>query len=292
MALGFFEGWRCAGVDHAAQPLPGMVVPAGGSNLVVLDSSGMDLHVASNNSGIQLKKIDDSATRQKLIELNNVLMQPGEDAQRREAFLPTPLFYYHARVVYEISSKNPTGFPGALVQATLKGKPKATLRVAVLKPMTFKVAIRKGADPDQDGTMVEQSKKPFDIKDEFINMNAVWTAQTNISFELVPSEPLKVDIRDKATREELGKAYRLKDPNTAEFPREVNPDKLKDFFSRRKIGDAHMTFFIVDKIVRNSRKIVNGTMFADDRRGLDRGEPARPDDAAARGRPLPRRHPR
>jgi hypothetical protein len=41
----FHETYRCAGVDQDAQPYPGMIVPTGCSNIVILDTAGMDLRV-------------------------------------------------------------------------------------------------------------------------------------------------------------------------------------------------------------------------------------------------------
>ena len=41
-------------------------------------------------------------------------------------------------------------------------------------------------------------------------MNAIWTPQTNVVFELVPSGDIDVDQNDAKTSAALGKAYGLK----------------------------------------------------------------------------------
>ena len=54
------------------------------------------------------------------------------------------------------------------------------------------------------------AKRPCDPAKEVAQMNAIWTPQTNIAFELIPSSDIDVDHNDPTTREELTKAYGLK----------------------------------------------------------------------------------
>ena len=84
----FHETYRCAGVDQDAQPYPGMIVPTGGSNIVILDAAGMDLRVEPTSSSIKIEKFDGKETVNGLIYMSNHLMQPGVDSQFREAMLP------------------------------------------------------------------------------------------------------------------------------------------------------------------------------------------------------------
>jgi hypothetical protein len=68
----FFEIKRCAGVDETSQPA-GMMVPFGGTNQIVLETSGMDMHVTSNHPGIVVREFDGSGISTQLIDLNNSL---------------------------------------------------------------------------------------------------------------------------------------------------------------------------------------------------------------------------
>jgi hypothetical protein len=81
----FSEIFRCVGVDQNAKP-PGIIVPFRGSNQVVLETSGMDLHVPPI-PGIGLEEFDGKDISRKLIEINNALYQPDVDSQFKEAFL-------------------------------------------------------------------------------------------------------------------------------------------------------------------------------------------------------------
>jgi hypothetical protein len=255
----FFEVWRCSGVDHDALPSPGMVVPVGGSNLVVLASAGIDLDVFPTGNGITLEKVDGSEIIRALIKKNNALMQPRVDSQLRDAFLP--LVWHYKPQYYLVHGRNSVGFPGAALRAEPRSKRHtgATLRVVALKPMTIKIAIRNVQVPDERGNIVFHSSTPCDPIKERDSMNAIWTPQANIKFELISSEPALIDTRDRSTREALGRGFGLKDPNTAVLGPEIHPAKVRDVFKRHMISDAHMTFFLVDKLRMGSEQ-PQGTM--------------------------------
>jgi hypothetical protein len=101
---------------------------------------------------------------------------------------------------------------------------------------------------DDQGAVVYHAAKPCDPEKERDGMNAVWIPQTNMSFELVPSQPAFIDIRDKATRTELGKGFGLRDPDGAVFPPELTPAKMEEVFKKHLVADAALTFFLVDKL--------------------------------------------
>jgi hypothetical protein len=264
----FYEIFRCVGVDQNANP-PGIIVPFRGSNQVVLETSGMDLHVPPI-PGILLEEFDGKDISRKLIEINNALYQPDVDSQFKEAFLPTATHWYNPRF-FRIHGNAATGFPGVLVRATPVPVPGrrapsigATLRVVVLKPMTFKIAIRNVRARDQQGTLRYHASQPCDARKELANMNLVWTPQANVSFDLISSEDVTIDHNDKSTQEELRKAYGLKEASTAVFGHaapEILAEKNWEVFANRKIPGADITFFVVNQ-VRSKGRSAAGVMNA------------------------------
>lgn len=246
----FLEILRCNGVDQTAAPYPGMVVPFGGENQVVLETFGMDVEL--QHSAIKLQEFDGyELTTQMLQGVQSALSQPGVDPQQRDAFMPTtswqkPRFF---RILGPIK----TGFPGTFVNVVPRSRweraaAPATLQVAVLDRMVIKVAIRHVRARDAQGHMRFHAKRPCNPAKEVAQMNAIWTPQTNIAFELVPSTDVDVDHTDAKTQEELRVAYGMKTPPT--FPAEgtVWADKTSAWFAKHKVPGAHMTFFVVHKL--------------------------------------------
>ena len=245
----FLEILRCNGVDQTAAPHPAMVVPFGGENQVVLETSGMDLEL--QNSALKLQEFDgQELTRQLLRGVQSALVQPDVDPQQRDAFMPTmvwdkPRFF---RVMGTIK----TGLPGTFVHAVPRrgGRLTAaiTLQVAVVDRMVIKVAIRNVRARDSSGKMRYHAKRPCDPAKEVARMNTIWTPQTNIVFELVPSSDVDVDTRDPNTQEELRKAYGMTSPPTFSPEGTVWADKNFAWFAKHKAMGAHMTFFVVHKL--------------------------------------------
>jgi hypothetical protein len=245
----FLEILRCNGVDQAATPHPGMVVPFGGENQVLLETSGMDLEV--KHSTLKLQEFDGlELTTQMLRGVQDELSKPDVDPQQRDAFMPNtgwkePRFF---RVLGTIK----TGFPGTYVNVAPRsmrgGRMAATLQVAVLERMVVKLAIRNVRARDAEGTMRYHAKRPCNPAKEVAQMNAIWTPQTNIVFELVPSGDLDVDHNDPKTQEQLGKAYGLKGPATFAPESTVWADKNSGWFAQHRVPGAQMTFFVVHKL--------------------------------------------
>jgi hypothetical protein len=208
----------------------------------------MSLQVKSNHAGIKVEEIDGSDIRRKLIDMNIAVNQPGVDPQFKEAMLPTSMFWYDQPRFFRIHGQNRVPFPGALVQALSGGKVQARLQVVALDKMVVKVAIRNVQVPGHDGRFVSHSKVPSKPDEERDNMHAVWSPQSNITFELVSSEPAIVDDRNASTKAELAKSMGLKDPSTAVFPPEIEPLKFREFFKKMMVDQAHITFFVVDKL--------------------------------------------
>jgi len=265
----FVEIFRCAGVDEAARPWPGMMVPLNGSNVVTLNTDRKRLQVLTNDKRIKVEHIDDPTVLiKKEVELNIALSNMKAEADAK-ADAETKQ-YVHAMMpslamgnpeYFTISAKSPVPFPGALVQAKSdRGIVEAMLRVVVLDPMEIKIAIRNVQIRGENGTPVYHAEVPCDPATEVDRMNAIWKPQANIFFTLIPSKPVYVDIADRATRLEIGKAYGLRDPDTAIFPDNIVPTKLKDVFKKHMIDGAAMTFFVVKKVIRPNGETVEGTM--------------------------------
>jgi hypothetical protein len=265
----FLEILRCNGVDQNAAPYPGMVVPFGGENQVVLETSGID--VAVQNSVIKLQEFDgQELTTQMLRGVQNALSEPGVDPQQRDAFMPTTT--WQAPRFFRILGTIKTGFPGTSVivlprRIGASQMPSATLQVAVVDRIVVKVAIRNVRARDGQGRMRYHAKRPSDPAKEVARMNAIWTPQTNIAFELVPSGDLDVDHNDPKTREELTKAYGMKTPATFSPESTVWADKNSGWFAQHKVPGSHMTFFVVHKLLSGGDPVYgrggefpNGTM--------------------------------
>jgi hypothetical protein len=245
----FLEILRCNGVDQDATPFPGMIVPFKGENQIVLETSGMD--VAIQNSVVRLQEFDGQQLTTELLRgVQDELSKPDVDPQQRDAFMPTtawqkPRFF---RVLGTVK----TGFPGASVSVLprrMNGHtPRATLQVAVVDRMVIKVAIRNVRAGDAQGKMRYHAKRPADPAKMAAQMNAIWTPQTNMVFELVASGDVDVDQTDPKTQDALTKAYGMKDAATFAAEGTVWADKNWDWFSRHKVPGTHITFFVVHKL--------------------------------------------
>ena len=245
---GFREILRCNGVDQNATP-PAMIVPFGGENQVVLETAGLDLRV--QDTTVKVQEFEGQELTSELLRgVQEALSKPDVDPQQRAAFMPNmawdkPRFF---RILGTIK----TGLPGTLVnmvpRRTATGQPSATLQVVVVDRMVVKVAIRNVRARDAQGQMRFHAKRPCNPAKEIAQMNAIWTPQTNIFFELVPSQDLDIDDNDPKTRDELTKAYGMKDPATFSPEGTVWADKNWGPFTKHKVPGSHTTFFVVHKL--------------------------------------------
>jgi hypothetical protein len=245
----FWELERCAGVDEDYKPFPGMVVPFGGSNVVVLDTNGTDLKVAAKHRGVEIEEFDATELTKKLAEKKTELSKPAVDTQLRDSLIPTlPSQYTKPRFFRIHGKKHTIDFPGELVEAKAGDKVATALRVVVLDAMSVKIAIRNVRVHDDQGNIVFHPKTQADPAKERDGMNAVWAPQANLTFDLIASEPALLDDRDKETRLALGKGFGLRDPDTAMFPPEIDPPKVQGAFEKYLVDGSDATFFVVDKI--------------------------------------------
>jgi hypothetical protein len=242
----FVEVFRCAGVDEEAIPNPGMIVERGSSNIVAL-SDGQGLHIDWSNKGIDIEELrDPTLIIQQKNNLRNFLAQPGVDSQMRDGLMPDIL--YGQPRFFKIYGKTLIPPPGALVQASSARKVEAKLEVVVFDRKFVKLSIRNVQVFDRkSGNKVFHAKKPVDPQKEWAAMNAIWTPQTVMAFDLISSDPVFIDDRVTSTREELAKAFKLVMSKEAPFPEEVDMKKLRNFFVKFKDDKADLTIFVVDK---------------------------------------------
>ena len=246
----FSEVFRCSGVDESPNvpdesTVPGMVIPSGGCNIVALED-GERLRVHSENKHIKIEEIEDTEViKLARLYLKFKLAVQDVDAQFRDSYMPH-ILSSNARFI-KIHGKALVGAPGALVQASSGRRVEATLRVVVFDLMKIKLAIGNVTVPDENGRPVYHADKPCDPQKECDQMNAIWTSQTQMAFDLISSDPIFLDDREKSIREEIGLALGLK-AKEGSFPEDVDTGKLRNVFSKLKNKNADLTIFVVQKI--------------------------------------------
>lgn len=267
----FLEILRCRGVDQTAAPYPGMVVPFGGENQVVFETAGIDLEV--QGSAVTLQEFDGQLLTARMLQgVRDELAGADVDPQQRDAYMPFTA--WQKPRFFRVRGTTKTGFPGAFVKCVPRrtrqrrmASPAVTLQVAVVDQMVVKVAIRNVRARSDRGEMRYHARRPCDPAAEVARMNAIWTPQTNIVFELVPSRDLDVDHTDPKTQEGLTKAYGMKSPATFTAESTVWADKNSPWFAQHRTPGAHMTFFVVHKLLSGGDPVYgkggivpNGTM--------------------------------
>ena len=237
MAATFREVTAYSGVD---ENLPtggqGIVVPSGGSTLVILqDGRGLDVR-----STIPSKVyVYEFKTRQERTGAVRNASNPSE-AMRR--------FDDDSWRIFRVKADAPVGFDKVKVEAkrTKAGKAEATLKVIVLDKKTVKVAIRPAQV--RDGKQLVSLGNAADAQKLLDEMNAIWNPQANVYFELGRT--------DAATIEGLS-------PQADAIEMQKLP---KGFLDERDSGSA-LTFFLVRKVT-NGGNADNGVTNAKERVAL------------------------
>jgi hypothetical protein len=223
MAANFREVAAYSGVDDK---LPsggqGIVIPSGGSTLVILeDAKGLDVQ-----STIPSKiHVYEFTTKQERAGAAKNASNPAEALRR---------FEENSWRIFRIKADAPVGIDKAKVEAknTKTGKAEATLKVIVLSKKTVKVAIRPAQVSDgKQPVKLGSTADPQKLLDE---MNAIWNPQANIYFEL--------GRRDAATIDGLS-------PQAESIEMQKLP---KDFLDARDSGSA-LTFFLVGKVTNGGQ---------------------------------------
>ena len=218
MAATFREVTSDSGVD---ENLPtggqGIVVPSGGSTLVILqDGRGLDVR-----STIPSKVyVYEFKTRQERAGAVRNTSNPSE-AMRR--------FDDDSWRIFRVKADAPVGIDKVRVEAkrTKAHQAETTLKVIVLDKKTLKVAIRPAQV--RDGKQLVSLGNAADPQKLLDEMNAIWNPQANVYFELGRT--------DAATIEGLS-------PQADAIEMQKLP---KGFLDERDSGSA-LTFFLVRKV--------------------------------------------
>ena len=218
MAATFREVTAYSGVD---ENLPtggqGIVVPSGGSTLVILqDGRGLDVQ-STMPSKVYVYEFK---TRQERTGAVRNASNPSE-AMRR--------FDDDSWRIFRVKADAPVGFDKVRVEAkrTKADKAEATLKVIVLDKKTVKVAIRPAQV--RDGKQLASLGNAADAQKLLDEMNAIWNPQANVYFELGRT--------DAATIESLS-------PQAGAIEMQKLP---KGFLDERDSRSA-LTFFLVRKV--------------------------------------------
>jgi len=218
MAATFREVTAYSGVD---ENLPtggqGIVVPSGGSTLVILqDGRGLDVR-----STIPSKVyVYEFKTRQERTGAVRNASNPSE-AMRR--------FDDDSWRIFRVKADAPVGFDKVRVEAkrTKADKAETMLKVIVLDKKTVKVAIRPAQV--RDGKQLVSLGNAADAQKLLDEMNAIWNPQANVYFELGRT--------DAATIEGLSPQADA-----------IEMQKLPQGFLDERDSRSALTFFLVRKV--------------------------------------------
>lgn len=204
MPASFHRLFEAAGVDSDRTPV-GMIVPQASteSNYVGLIGGkvGAKEHRMEISHGLKWEEVDPLSTFPPI----------GATGILRRADL-----YIFSRVfrIWNVSgapSKGRYSFTASKAGARKGTRPEATLELAILSERRIPLAIRPVIT--RDGY---HSRQPFDPKALVAQMNAIWKPQANVVFDLVSSDPARidlppiVDINEFATELESNKAPKAK----------------------------------------------------------------------------------
>ncbi len=242
MAAAFHEVFPAFGVDEDRKP-PGMIVPLHGSNIVALEG-GPDLKVVPEKDFVRVVKLD-SASVQKYTLLAN--QQKLMTREKRP--LGTDTIYF------EVYGKNLGRRDGTILKAIDPKTPKKegpSLKVVVVGNKTINIAIRPVKVRDEKGNWASHSSKQFDpdlLRDQ---MNAIWTSQANVVFDLISSDPFlieEVKLAEHLKRTGVSREAFLKDIHIQAFaPLFKVPKDFKDP-KDHKSRKVDLTFYMVKSIL-------------------------------------------
>jgi hypothetical protein len=222
-----------------------MIVSAGGWNLVALED-GPRLRVDCDNKHIRIEELKETVViKLARLFLDFKLSLQNVDSQFRDSYMPH-ILSSNARF-FKIHGKVLVDDPGTFVQASAGGKVEAKIRVVVLDLMKVNLAFGNVAVPGENGSPVFHADKPSDPQQELDQMNAIWTPQTQIAFDLISADPILINDRDKSIREEIARSLGLI-AKEGSFPENVDTYKLRTIFNRCKNTQADLTIFVVQKI--------------------------------------------
>jgi hypothetical protein len=247
----FSEVFRCSGVDDNPQipgrsrADPGMIILAKGWNLVALEN-GPRLRVHCDNQNIRIEELEETAViKLARLLLNFRLSVLKVDSQFRDSYMPH-ILSSNARF-FKIHGGAQVDGPVTLLKASAGGNVEAKIRVVVLDLLHVKLAFGNVVVPGEDGRPVFHADNPSNPQQEVDQMNAIWTPQTQITFDLISADPILINDRDKSIREEIARSLGLI-AKEGSFPESVDTAKLRTIFNRCRNTQAELTIFVVQRI--------------------------------------------
>jgi len=227
---------------------PGIMIPQNGVRLVILDG-GRDLKVAPTMKA--MVSVDEVKEQQRHQAITDA-PYPASNSDKTSALA---LLKSRTLRLFKLTANTHLGF-GAKVEAVnpTKKNPDAALKVVVLKERRVKIAIRTVQVRDEKGTPVNSSMNPGNAKALLDEMNAIWTPQANVVFELSKTDPVTIE--------------QLKPGQ----PADITNEALKAELISKKDPDAELTFFMVKRAIdrdSNDLGVVNSEagicLISDDR---------------------------
>jgi hypothetical protein len=248
MSAEFKEVFANCGFDaQTASGGAGIVIPQDGVGFVMLDG-GRDLKVVpAANVKLTVDEIKDDQRHQ--VIANSPFPRSTSAKGPAVALLKAGNLR-----LFKITANKHLAY-GVKIDAVNQRKiPEVSLKVIVVKQKRVKIAIRPVQVPDGRGKVVNLHVNPVDAKALRDEMNAIWTPQANVVFELSKIDPVTIDL--------------LRPGQEADITNEA----LKAAFIRHKDPDASLTFFMVKRAVNKESKdlgVINSeagiSLISDDR---------------------------
>jgi hypothetical protein len=265
MSVKFGEVRKNSGLDLNAKPFPALIVPLGGSNIIkIFGAAGLS---PFDDKGILvIKELDGDAMIMDKYLVSSVPIAMagigGDPGPMYATLLNMALEIKLQRVLnprfFQITGKALGGQVGTTVRVakTQKSKADGSLRVVVLRPRPLKLSIRPVQIRNDKGSLVYHCERNYDAKALLNRINAVWTPQANIVFELASSDPAPLD--DQAA---IAKAVGSTSPK-ATVPPIIDFDDFSEMFQKLKDKEkpkADFTIFMVRRMTHGEGNAVYGT---------------------------------
>jgi hypothetical protein len=227
MPAAFREITPAAGVDEQTPSGgAGIVVPWKGSNVVLLEG-GAGLNVASNHRpAVEVDPITDPQQFMALVIQHDLFsLYDTTGLSWALAMLKAGTYRF-----FKVTGNAVPGLDVARVQATnpRTSRVEAMLKVLVVRPKTVKIALRPVQVLDDRGNPALMMKTRFEPQLLRDQMNAIWTPQANVAFQLTSTDAVVIDgLPPGADRADI-----------------QNPTTRPGFLSKKDKA-AHVTAFFV-----------------------------------------------
>jgi hypothetical protein len=249
MAVEFFEVWKNSGLDLDATPRPAMILPLGGSNVIrVLHAEGSN-PLYDTKGILEIKEMDGGAIVLDKFFAQTVPMfrfasSPGA-AVALQLKLATEVSqkFAHSGRFFRVTGNALGGAVGTML--LVNPEPNLPLRVVVLRPRPLKLSIRPVQVRNNKGSLVYHCEKNYDTKALLTQINAIFTPQTNIVFEVAFSDPAPMDDEVAVAKVLGGSSQKAALPSIVDF------DAFSDMFKKLKDKEnpkLDFTIFLVHRI--------------------------------------------